>query len=243
MPKYTPSARLVAAILASGALTGGAAGAAQAAGDVRGREARTATDLVRGSSARFTQPTRITTPWLPLSVHREAVFVGQSGTGSDLRVLQTVLTHTKAFMVDGRLVRTLPVEQRSFEDGTLREVSVAYHAQTDDGAVYELGRDVYRADRADHRGSAVLTDRRAERGLRLAMPAVPRDGALVGDGGQRVVDTNARLTVTRGTFNRVLVINTAASADEPSAVRYYARGVGLVKARTAAGGLELASLR
>ena len=243
MPKHTPSTRFVAAVLASSALAGGAAGAAQAAGESPTPGTRASTDLVARASATFAHPTRITNPWLPLSVHREAVFVGRGEDGADTRVLKSVLRHTKTFVVDGRPVRTVPVEARTFEDGVLREVSLAYYAEADDGTVYELGRDVHAADAVDHRGTSSLGRGRTERGARIVMPAAPRDGALLGDAGARVVDTNARLTVAAGTFNRVLVVQTAPSGDGAGEMHYFARGVGLLKARTATGALDLANLR
>lgn len=243
MPKHTPSTRLVAAVLASGALAGGAAGAAQAAVDAPGRDARTTIDMAPSSSSGFSHPTRITNPWLPLSVHREAVFTGRSETGAELRVVQTVPRHISTFVVEGRLVRATAVEQRTFEGGRLTEMRVSYYAQADDGTVFELGRATHDARGTDHRGSISLGRGQTETGVRLVMPAVPRDGAELVSGGARVIDTNARLTVAGGTFARVLVVHTPATADDASEVRYYARGVGLVKARTATGALELANLR
>lgn len=243
MSRYTPSTRLVAAILASGAFAGGSAGAAEAAVDAPGHEASAPTALIAGASSGFAHPTRITNPWLPLSVHREAVFTGRNDAGSDLRVLQTVPGRTKVFLVDGHLVRAVAVEQRAFEDGALAEVSVAYYAQADDGTVFELGRDVHDAGSVDHRGSSSLGRGQTESGVRTVMPAAPRDGARLDRARTRVLDTNARLTVAGGTFNRVLLVHTASSAGDASEVHYYARGVGLVKAQTATGALELANLR
>jgi len=243
MPKPTSSTRLVAAILASGALTGGAAGTAQAAGASRDRQSGTAPDLVGRSMRTFSDPTPITSAWLPLSAHREAVLVGDSDSASRLRIVQTVPGHTKAFLVEGRLVRALAVEERTSEDGILRDVSVAYYAQADDRSVFQLGRDAYRAGGTGHRGASFLTPGRSERELRVAMPTVPREGSTLATTGQRVVDANARLSVAGGPFNRVLVLHTPATADQASEVHYHARGIGLLEAQTASGAVELAHLR
>lgn len=86
--------------------------------------------------------------------------------------------------------------------------------------------------------------------MTVAMAAEPRDGqrfpaaiAVAQPPVVDVVDTNVRLTVAKGTFNRVLVVRSAPGADEPGEVRYYARGVGMIKQQGAAGALELASVR
>lgn len=245
MPKHTPSARLMAAILASGALAGGAASAAQAtsASSPAGRSAPAS--ATRSAVAQFTQPTRITNPWLPLSVHRQVVLTG-SDEGHELRSVRARLKHTEPFWLHGRAIRAAVIESHDYRDGVLHRVVLSYYAQADDGTVYRLGEDV---DSYDASGRTVIDRTRAStyaRHMTVAMAAEPRDGqrfpaappAVVD-----VVDTNVRLTVAKGTFNRVLVVRSAPGADEPSEVRYYARGVGMIKQQDASGALELASVR
>lgn len=85
------------------------------------------------------------------------------------------------------------------------------------------------------------------RTLAVAMPANPRDGQrfqtewAAGDGVEpaQIIDTNARLTMPTASFNRMLVVRVASTAD----VRYYARGIELIKADGTSGAVELAGLR
>lgn len=244
MPKPIPSSRLIAAILASGALAGGVAGSAQATtGEAGADRSRPASAALRDVAV-FSHPTRITNPWLPLSVHRQSVFIGEAN-GHGVRSVRTPLTHTKRFSIHGQEVRAAVMESRDYRDGVLDQVTWIYVAQADDGTVYRLGEDT---DRFDASGRRVPGGRRAtdDRAITIAMPAEPRAGqGIAGERLEpdRVLATNARLTVSRGSFNRVLVVHAPLSSDHPSEVRYYARGVGLIREQGAAGRIELASLR
>lgn len=247
MPKPNTSARLIAAMLASGALAGGAASVAEAAaGRTTGRPA--AMGRVQHGHVTFTRPARITNPWLPLSAHREAVLTGDDH-GHDRRIVQRVLTYTEDFRVHGQGVRAAPVERREYGDGRLRAISVSYYVQADDGTVYWLGDDVERFDVEGRRAGGRDRTRLGSRPLVVAMPAAPGDGQRFGDASGtlarpgRVIDSNARLVVTKGSFNRVLVVYSDATAEHPSEVSSYARGVGLIKRQGASGSFELASLR
>lgn len=59
----------------------------------------------------------------------------------------------------------------------------------------------------------------------------------------RIADTNARLSVPKGTFNRVLIVHAQLAPDEGDQISYYARGVGLLKQQGLRGMLALAHIR
>ena len=252
MPKpLNDTAKLVAAILASGAFAAGAADAAHATVAGTSSELLSATGRVRSGLAPFADPARITNSWLPLSVHREAVLLGDDD-GHAVRTVRTRLGHTWRFRLPDQAIRAAVIEDQSYRDGALRSTVRSYFAQADDGTVYRIAAEIDRYDATGSRSPArdlTSIEGRTDRTLTVAMPATPRDGqrfwstpSNTAAGLTRVIDTNARLTVPIGSFNRVLVVHATPTAGGASEVRYYARGTGLIKQQRASGAVELASL-
>src|SRR5205823_2537788 len=94
------------------------------------------------AGVKFTHPTEITNPYLPLSSLKQDVLEGTED-GKRTRVERTAKPDLhKTFTVGGQKVEALVVEDRAYEDGQLAEVAVDYFAQDDDGTIYYLGEEV-----------------------------------------------------------------------------------------------------
>ena len=238
--------RLLAALLAAGAV---GSGADAAVADPRGPEPQASS--VRAAGATFSRPSRITNSWLPLSALAVAEFRGTED-GKRVRSLRRVLPRTEPFRIAGQDVAAAVAEDRVYVNGVLREVTLGYHAQADDGTVYYLGKDI---DLYAHTGRDVVSHEGSFRYghdtdvLGVAMPARPRDGmryAVESIPGRtierdRIVDTNGRLSVPAGAFHRVLEVHGLLLPEGDREVRWYARGVGVLKEQGPAGTLELGS--
>ena len=202
-------------------------------------------------SPRFTNPTQITNPWLPISAIRSAEF---EGTKEDVAVhsIKTRLDATKAFTVDGRTVQAVIVEDRAYEDGVLHEVALDYYAQADDGTVHYLGEDV---DNYDEDGTTVINHDGAwlygvdTKTLGTAMPADPQPGdkftfeKVPGQGSEtnRVTALDATVSVPAGTFTNALEIEGFLNPGHERETKWYASGVGLINEEDDTGSVGLVS--
>ena len=86
----------------------------------------------------FSDSTRIDNPWNPLVPGTQFVYEGRSDRGQGRRphrVIFTVTDLTK--VIDG--VRTVVLWDRDINDGRLLEGELAFHAQDDDGNVWNMG--------------------------------------------------------------------------------------------------------
>ena len=94
------------------------------------------------AGVKFTHPTQITNPYLPLSTLKQDIIEGKEG-GKKTRVERTAKPDIhKTFKVGDQMVEAFAFEDRAFEDGELAEVALDYFAQDDNGTVYYLGEDV-----------------------------------------------------------------------------------------------------
>ena len=89
----------------------------------------------------FTNPTAVTNPYLPLALLKQDILEGIVD-GKLMRVERSFRAGTKVFRVGDQMVETVIIEDRDFIDGKLREVTLDYFAQGDDGVVYYFGEDV-----------------------------------------------------------------------------------------------------
>src|SRR5262249_7058160 len=89
----------------------------------------------------FTHSTEITNAYLPLSSLHRDILEGKEGS-KKIRVERTMKPGTREFTIEGKKVMARIMEDREFEEGKLKEVTLDYFAQADDGAVYYLGEDV-----------------------------------------------------------------------------------------------------
>lgn len=235
---------LLAALLAASAV-GAAAEPALSSPAGRGPDRSS----MHAASVVFSDPTRITNPWLPLSAIPVAELRG-TNDGKRTRRRRRLLSRTEAFRIGGRNVAAAVVEDRTHVDGVLREVAFGYYAQADDGTVFYLGEDI---DLYGRTGRRVVSHEGAFRYgrdtgvLGVAMPARPREGMrytfeeIPGQGLEfsRVVDTNGRISVRAGAFHRVLEVHGLLLPGHAREVKWYARGVGLVKEQGSTGAIEL----
>jgi hypothetical protein len=190
--------------------------------------------------AKFSAPTRIDNRWWPLIPGTQFTMVGEADRGGGRtrhRVLFTVTDVTK--VIDG--VRTLVLWDRDINGGRLLEEELAFHAQDDDGNVWNLGE--YPEQR--RRGKLVGAPDTWISGLRRARPgilmrAAPRKHtssylqglapAIEFADRAKVVKTGQRTCVPAGCYDHVLVIDewnpTETGAREQ---KYYAPAVGNVR--------------
>jgi hypothetical protein len=195
-----------------------------------------------GAGPRFSKPTQIDNPWLPISSTPRTELRGVK-EGVKIRSVRTLLGRTKEFRVGGQVVRAAIVEDRAFEDGRLHEVALDYYAQADDGTVYYLGEDVDIYDKTGKRvvshDGAFLYGRDTQT-LGIAMPANPSPGVRF---------TFERIPGTGSETNRVLrrsahtiSIGARLLPENERETKWYRRGTGLVKEKGETGSTRLVSI-
>ena len=199
---------------------------------------------------RFSHPTEITNPYLPLSRLKQDILEGKE-EGHFIRVERTRKAGTRPFAVWGQNVAALIVEDREFRDGKLAEVTLDYFAQDDAGAVYYLGEDVnnYRGGKVVGHSGAWLS---GESGVLpgLLVPARPVVGArfksenvpAVTVEADEIVSLTATAKTPSGSYARCLKIKETAS-DGDVEYKYYAPKIGVVIEAPKNGDLRLKSRR
>jgi hypothetical protein len=126
----------------------------------------------------FSDPTRITNLYLPISEFHRCVLAGND-QGPRLRIVRTLLDRTQPFTYRGRTVDTAVVEDRvtDLAADQLIERTIDYFAQDDAGTVYYFGEDVNDYENgklAGHEGQWRLGRDTREPGV--LMPANPGVG-------------------------------------------------------------------
>lgn len=212
-------------------------------GDDKASEARSdlpqGREPVRLDPADFT--TRIDNPYRPMAVGSRRVYRDTDSDGTVQRHVLTVTAKTKKIAgIAARVVR-----ETVTEDGQLAEDGVDWYAQDSAGNVWYLGEDSkeYEDGKVKETSSWEAGVEGAQPGI--VMPADPRPGVayrqmyVAGqqeDRGQ-VVTTGERAESPAGYFTDAVVIEDS-SPLEPKVREYkfFARGVGLVRAFEVAGG-------
>jgi hypothetical protein len=158
---------------------------------------------------------------------------------------------TKPFTINGQQVPALIMEDREFAGGALKEVTLDYFAQSDDGTVYYLGEDVdiYKNGQVVSHEGAWLYGVHTQT-LGILMPANPK----VGDTFQsenvpgitreddEVLSVSETVTVPAGTYTNCLKIQEKLS-DGGIDYKYFAPNVGVVKEVPEDGEVNLISHR
>jgi hypothetical protein len=197
-------------------------------------------------AASFSNPTTITNQWSPLVPGTQFTLIGRSNRGDGRarhRVIFTVTDVTK--VIDG--VRTLVMWDRDVNAGRLLEEELAFHAQDDDGTVWNLGEypEVRRRGRLAGAPDTWISGLdRAKAGV--LMPADPKAGtpsyrqgwapAIEFADRARVHQTGRRTCVPVRCFDNVLVTDEWNPTEHGAHERkYYARGVGNVRVGFAGG--------
>jgi hypothetical protein len=198
----------------------------------------------------FTKPTAITNPYLPLARLNQDILEGTED-GQAVRIERTRKMGTRTFMINGQQVPALIMEDREFAGGALKEVTLDYFAQSDDGTVYYLGEDVdiYKNGQVVSHEGAWLYGVHTQT-LGILMPANPK----VGDKFQsenvpgitreddEVLSVSETVTVPAGTYTSCLKIQEKLS-DGGIDYKYFAPNVGVVKEVPEDGEVNLISHR
>ena len=140
--------RLVAVAAAALALGLAACGSDGAGGPASGDRSPERRDAVRRAVAQathldfdrrnFTASTRIDNRWNPLVPGTQFIYEGRSDRGHGRRAHRVVFTVTDLTkVIDG--VRTVVLWDRDINGGRLLEAELAFHAQDDDGNVWNMG--------------------------------------------------------------------------------------------------------
>lgn len=191
-------------------------------------------------STRFDRPTEIDNEWLPLRPGTQFVYEGSvtdDGRRIPHRVVFTVTDLTK--VING--VRTVVLWDRDYTEGELVEEELAFHAQDNDGNIWNMGEypeeyeegrfagapDVWLTGTGDARAGVLMrTEPREEtpsywQGLALSIEFADR---------AKVLETGQKTCVPVDCYDNVLVIQEW-DPTEPGAFqqKYYASGVGNVR--------------
>jgi hypothetical protein len=196
----------------------------------------------------FTNPMKITNKYLPLSSLRRDVLEGMEG-GRKIRVERTMKPGTREFELHGKKIQTSIMEDREFEAGKLKEVTLDYFAQADDGTVYYFGEkvDMYRNGKViGHEGAwltgehnarpGVLFPGKPELGVRFQSEAVPG----IAEESDEVIALDETVTEPAGTFKHCIKIKELVPGEKPE-YKYYAPGVGVVREVPSGGDIKLVS--
>jgi hypothetical protein len=195
----------------------------------------------------FSDPLRIDNAWSPLEPGMRFVYEGRANRGQGRlphRVVFTVTDLTKT--IHG--VRTVVLWDRDFNGGRLREGELAFHAQDDDGTIWNMGEypEEYEGGRVSGAPDTWISGLEGAR-AGVLMRGAPRPGTpsyLQGWAPEidfsdraRVHRTGARDCVPAGCFRDVLVTdetNPLEPADGHQR-KYYAQGVGNFRAAPVGG--------
>lgn len=134
-----------------------------------------ASDRVDLEMPTFSNPTNVTNPLFPISDLHSVLALGRVD-GERLRVETTLLPETKTIEWNGLQVEALQAQFLAYHDGRIEEVAVDLYAQSDDGAVWYFGEDVFVYK--DGRVVATLGTWRADLDgpASMIMPANPQVG-------------------------------------------------------------------
>lgn len=194
----------------------------------------------------FSHPTEITNPLLPLGSLKQDILDGKEG-GVAVRVERTRQAGTKSFTVDGKTIRAMIVEDRTFAGGKLEEIALDYFAQSDDGTVYYLGEQVdnYKGGKvANHDGTWLYGVHTKKLGI--LMPARPalgdrfrsKDVPGITRENDEVVSISETVTVPAGTYTNCVKVKEVLS-DGKVEYKFYALKVGVVRELPVDGQVDL----
>ena len=193
-------------------------------------------DGEQGKTPRFSHPREITNPYLPLAFLKQDILEG-SEDGSKVRVERTAMPGKhKSFKIGDQTVEAAAFEDREFGNGKLKEVTLDYFAQDDEGTVYYLGEDVeeYTDGKVSgHSGAWLLGVQTSHPGVLL--PAHPKIGDKfksedvpnITTEDDEVVSVSETVKVPAGTYTNCLKVKEM--SDGEVEYKYYAPGVGCVK--------------
>jgi hypothetical protein len=204
--------------------------------------------------ANFSNSSTIDNKWFPLVPGTQLTFEGRANRGAGIlphRVVFVVTDLTK--VIDG--VRTAVIWERDFNQGQMAEAELAFHAQDDDGNVWNLGEypEVYQQGKLVGAEDTWITGlARARAGI--LMRAEPRVGSASYLQGwapdiefrdrAKEYKSGQRSCVPVDCFNDVLVTDEWNPLSPPDGhqLKYSARGVGTIRVEPGAGSTEQETL-
>ncbi len=220
-------------ILGIGALALAACGGGSGGGGNGGSSPQGAT----GGGPKFTNPTKITNAYLPISKFDRCAFAGND-QGTQVRVVRTNLSRTKTFDYRGQKIDALVQRDQETEDGQLVERTFDYFAQSDSGDVYYLGEDVntYENGKLKGHGGAWLLGRETDT-PGVLMPANPKVGgpAFVSEDvpgitheTDHVVAAKKQVDVGGRTYPNVIRVREDTKPPPETEYKLYSRGTGVI---------------
>ncbi|HXF10617.1 MAG TPA: hypothetical protein VN625_07510 [Desulfuromonadaceae bacterium] len=186
------------------------------------------------ASAKFSHPRDINNSYLPLASLDQDILENEEGHVERNAKPDVV----KTFQVGGQAVEAFTVEDLEYDAaGVLKEATLDYFAQDDNGNVYYLGEDVdeYKDGQVSGHNGAWLYGKDTQK-LGLIMPAHPKkgqkfkseDAAPITWEEDEVVSLSENATVPAGTYANCLKIKEQAS-DGDTEYKLYAPGVGCIQ--------------
>lgn len=188
------------------------------------------------------EPNDIDNPYFPLRPGTTFVYEGESEGEVERSVVQ--VTHDTKTILG---VRTVVVRDRVTVNGKLVELAFDWYAQDKRGNVWYFGEDVNNYEDGklkDHAGSWEAGKNGAKPGI--IMEARPKVGdsyrqefaPKVAEDAVTVLSLNKRVSVRFGSFGNVLQTRDFSCFEPVNEHKYYARGVGLIKAVALRNGRE-----
>jgi hypothetical protein len=206
-----------------------------------------------GGRGTFSEPTRIDNRWFPLTPGTQFTYEGRANRGEGQRRHRVVFTVTDLVkVVDG--VRTVLLWDRDYNDGVLQENEITFHAQDDEGTVWNFGEypEEYRRGKLSGAPDTWLAGTaRARAGI--VMLAEPRLGtpsylqgfapAIEFADRARVYRTRLKTCVPVDCYGNVLLTDEWNPAEPGAHQRkYYASGVGNIRIGSAGKDAEAETL-
>lgn len=202
-------------------------------------------------ASRFSDSATIDNKWFPLRAGTQFVFEGRSNRGRGRRPHQVIFTASDLTkVIDG--VRTVVMWDQDINDGKLLEAELAFFAQDDDGNVWAFGEypEEYDEDGKFEGAPDTWIVGRAGAKAGLHMMATPRTGtrsylqgwapAIDFSDRAKVLQTGRRVCIPIRCYTNVLVIDETnpLEPNDGHQLKYYAQGVGNIKAAPGVGGKE-----
>ncbi|MBI3849511.1 MAG: hypothetical protein HY298_04355 [Verrucomicrobia bacterium] len=208
----------------------------------------------------FSASQTFTNQFFPFQTNAVKVYQGKSGKSKEV-VVDLYTTDTRSFIFNLGLVTCRVLQEMSFDDGQLVEISRNFFAQSDNGSVYYFGEivDIYENGViTNHEGSwlvggATLPSDPPGTGNASAptlfMPANPElndtfkqeDIAPIADETDMVIGVGLSVKVPAGQYANAIEILESTSLDSTTEKKWYAPGVGVIKSMAKGEKLQLIS--
>jgi hypothetical protein len=223
-----------------------------------GEAVSTARASVPGASPTFTNPTLFTNTFFPFAPGAMKVFVGKSD-GEATQVLDLYRPTTRMVSWGGQTVECRLLEEVEFENGELVEISYNFFAQADDGSVYYFGELVDNYEDGailDHEGAWLVGGPAAGEVAATAadpalfMPANPEVGDIWNPENipalgimetDELKKVGVKVKVPAGKMDGCLEVREL-DLDGEKETKWYAPGVGVIKAKADGEKLKLAAM-